>query len=140
MTGVATLRARAANSRAPLLAAVLAIVGIALVAVVDPHEPGRYPPCPWHALTGLWCPGCGGLRAMHDLATGNPLAAVGSNALAVALIPVVALLWWGWLRQRWRAGTGGPPTLSLRATLALAAVALIFTVVRNLPVGAALVP
>jgi Protein of unknown function (DUF2752) len=137
---VATLRTSAGNSRAPLLTAGLVLVAFVLVVLVDPHESGRYPPCPWHALTGLWCPGCGGLRAAHDLATGDPFAAVGSNALVVALIPVMALLWWRWLRQRWRGKSAGPPTLSQRATVALVVVALVFTVVRNLPAGAALAP
>jgi Protein of unknown function (DUF2752) len=140
VTVVVTLRARVASSRVPLLVAALATGTFVLLAVVDPHEPGRYPPCPWYALTGLWCPGCGGLRAAHDLATGDPIAAVSSNVLAVALVPVVALLWWRWLRRRWSGQSTGPPTLSPRATLVLVAGALIFTVVRNLPAGAALAP
>lgn len=135
-----TLRARAASCRRPLLVAALAVAAIAFVAVVDPHQSGRYPPCPWHALTELWCPGCGGLRAMHDLAHGDVAAAAASNALAVAMIPVVALLWWRWLRARWRGETVGPPRLSPRATVVLVVVALIFTVGRNLPAGAALAP
>jgi hypothetical protein len=134
-----TLPARVAQCRAPLLAVAIAVAGFALVALVDPHEPGRYPPCPWHALTGLWCPGCGGLRAANDLVTGDVVAALGSNALMVALLPALAVLWWRWLAQRWR-GHGAAPPLPLRVIVVLLAIALLFTIARNLPVGAVLAP
>jgi len=134
------LHERASRMRAPLVAAGLALAAAVMLAVVDPHQPGRYPPCPWHALTGLWCPACGGLRATHDLATGEPVAAVASNALVVALVPVVGVLWWGWLRQRWRGESTAPPTLSARATVVLVVVAAVFTIARNLPAGAVLAP
>src|SRR5690606_29528852 len=38
-----------------------------VVATVSPEEPGHYPTCPFLALTGAWCPGCGSLRALHAL-------------------------------------------------------------------------
>lgn len=137
------LRARANSLRAPLLTAGLALAAVALVAVVDPHEPGTYPPCPWRMLTELWCPACGGLRATHHLATGDPVAAIASNALIVALLPVMGVLWSRWLLQRWRGESpeqSTPPTLSARATVVLVVVAAVFTVARNLPAGAALAP
>ncbi|MGH8970052.1 MAG: DUF2752 domain-containing protein [Actinomycetes bacterium] len=110
------------------------------LALVDPHQAGRYPVCPFHALTGLWCPGCGGLRATHDLLHGDIAAAVGQNALLVLGVPVLALLWW-W---RWRPAAGRSAAdrqpQAVPATLVLAVIALSFAVVRNLPVGAALAP
>ena len=39
----------------------------------DPHQPGAYPACVLHALTGLYCPGCGGTRAAYDLVHGLSL-------------------------------------------------------------------
>ena len=59
---------------------------------VDPHIEGRYPVCPVRFLTGLACPGCGSLRALHDLLHGNWSAAWRLNPLAMLLLP--ALLWW----------------------------------------------
>jgi hypothetical protein len=56
----------------------------------DPAQGGVYPPCPFHALTGLDCPGCGTLRAAHQLTHGHVRAAFGLNPLAVLLIPIVA--------------------------------------------------
>ena len=39
----------------------------------------------FHAMTGLWCPGCGGLRAVHDLTHGHLVTALHENALVVLL-------------------------------------------------------
>lgn len=33
----------------------------------------RFPPCPFHLLTGCYCPGCGGTRAVTELLNGHIL-------------------------------------------------------------------
>jgi hypothetical protein len=48
-----------------------------------------YPPCPFHFLTGFYCPGCGTLRALHQLLHGNLLAAMKLNVLTVILVPFI---------------------------------------------------
>jgi hypothetical protein len=132
--------------RAPQLASGAALAaGIGLVAAVDPHRGGPYPPCIWHAVTGTWCPGCGGLRATYDLAHGHLAAAAGENVLvviaaAVALVAVPAL-WWR--RRAPDAGASGAALAARdqrRLVVVLSCVALVFTVLRNLPVGAVLAP
>ncbi|MCR5415668.1 MAG: DUF2752 domain-containing protein [Pseudobutyrivibrio sp.] len=45
-------------------------------------------PCPFHALTGLYCPGCGGTRAVIALLTGHPI----KSFLYHPLVLYVALL------------------------------------------------
>ncbi|MFC5947925.1 DUF2752 domain-containing protein [Pseudonocardia lutea] len=85
--------------------------------------------CPFHEVTGLFCPACGATRAVLALARGDVLAAGRDNALllmlaacsAIALVP--------------------PPRTRIHIvfttrewpTLALCAVLLAFAVVRNLP-------
>jgi hypothetical protein len=107
--------------------------GITVVGLVDPNEPGHYPLCPFRALTGLDCPGCGSLRAVHALAHGDPIRAADHNLLLVLLLPLLAAAWLGWALPHLR----GRPARSLpawapRATL----VALVvFGVLRNLPIG-----
>lgn len=125
---------------APLgvLAAVAA--AFAVVGAVDPGEPGHYPACPLLRYTGLLCPGCGGLRGAHALAHGDPLTALGANALAFAGYLVLAVFWTGWLL---RSVTGRParaPRPRAAHWAAGAALAAVFTVVRNLDAGAALAP
>lgn len=117
-----------------------AVVGaFAYVGTVDPNEPGHYPVCPLLQLTGVLCPGCGGLRSAHAFAHGDLATALGSNAFAVVGYVVFAAVWALWTV---RASRGE----RLRITLApvywwgLGGLLLVFAVVRNLPFGSALAP
>jgi len=65
-----------------------------------PDQYPFYPRCLFYVLTGLQCPGCGGLRAAHRLLHGDIAAAFHLNPLLVALLPVVLLLALGWLMNR----------------------------------------
>ncbi len=61
----------------------------ALVALrlYDPATSLLFPPCPLYKLTGWYCPGCGSLRALHQLLHGNLAAAFAMNPLAVLSLP-----------------------------------------------------
>ncbi|MEV7614393.1 DUF2752 domain-containing protein [Streptomyces sp. NPDC089799] len=125
---------------APATAAVGAVAAFAYVGAVDPNEPGHYPVCPLFRLTGILCPGCGGLRSAHAFAHADLTAAVSANALAVAGYLVFAVYLAVWLK---RACQGAPaPRISLKsqAWWALGILALTFAVVRNLPIGAWFAP
>jgi len=113
------------------------------LAVVDPNQPGHYPTCPILWLTGRWCPGCGGLRALHDLLHGQVSAAVSANLVVVLMVPVVVTLWTRWvltrsalLRAETRRGRSVPPWL----LWSLLVVILAFWGLRNLPATAWLAP
>jgi hypothetical protein len=109
------------------------------VAVVDPNEPGRYPTCPVLAVTGLFCPGCGALRALHALAHGDVATAVGLNALMVLAAVALVVGWGTWVARRWQ----GRPRVRVTpapALYGLLVAVLVFTVLRNLPAGSALAP
>jgi hypothetical protein len=116
-----------------------AAAGFAYVAAVDPNEPGHYPACPMLYYTGLYCPGCGGLRGAHALAHGQLRTAIGCNAVAVAGYAVLAVVWTVWFTRTLR-GRRFAPALPPAALYALGGLLLAFTVVRNLPFGAALAP
>lgn len=72
-------------------AAILAILtGLsAWVLVRNPLENTVFPPCPLHATTGLWCPGCGATRASYLLFKGDVAGALHFNGLWVVLAPFV---------------------------------------------------
>ena len=113
---------------------------VAYVALIDPNHPGHYPTCPFLALTGCYCPGCGSLRMVHALSHGHVGEAFGRNALAFVTLPFLAYLWVQWAI----AARHGRP---MRATLlrpwaitVFAVVSMLFWVLRNLPVGHALAP
>ncbi len=116
----------------PLVVGASALGVVGLLAVVDPGEPGHYPLCPFRAMTGLDCPGCGTLRGIHELATGHVGAALDRNALAVLLVPVLVLVWVSWLRRSWRADPRPAPHPRWLTHLVLVVV-LVWWVVRNIP-------
>lgn len=123
--------------------ALVGVVGAGLFTLLrfhDPHGSGSYGYCPSLYLTGLPCPGCGGLRAVNDLTHGEVAAAISSNVLAVVLMAVLAAAWIAWVVRRWQ-GRGGPMiVLSERWGYVAIATLVVFGVVRNLPFGAALAP
>ena len=69
---------------------VLGLVGVTVLYISDPRNPGTYPICPFLGLTGYHCPGCGTLRALHQLLHGDVIAALGYNPLTVVSLPVIA--------------------------------------------------
>lgn len=143
-TGAAADRARVPTGRAllgPALTATLGLGAGALLHARDPHDSGAYGFCPFHRLTGMPCPGCGGLRAVNDLTRGDLAAAVGSNVLAVAMVVAAVVLWIVWTVRRAR-GDHGAVMVSVGTTggLLVLAVFVVFGVVRNTPWGTGLAP
>lgn len=107
------------------------LAATALVALRDPHAAGSYGFCPLHAVTGLWCPACGGLRATYDLAHLHLASAWGENALWVAAVPFVVV---GWLVALVRRGRGLPArAVPAWAQVAGLTVVLAFGILRNIP-------
>ncbi len=119
---------------AGLLASVAALVLLRLRA---PTNVALIPECPTHSVLGVYCPGCGSLRATHhalhgrlgDAIAHNPvLLAIGvPAALAMGAILVVALV-----RGRWPALPALPGWLA--ALLAILVIG--FGVLRNVPLAA----
>lgn len=112
---------------------------VLLLHTVDPREPGHYPTCPFLLVTGLYCPGCGGMRAVAALTDGNMGAAVGYNPLAVVAVVAVVGVFISWSRRRW---LGLPRQVTTRpwVPLTVAGVIAVFWLLRNLPGGAWLSP
>jgi hypothetical protein len=133
--------ARRRQVRAPLLLAGGLLAASVLLHLRDPHRGGSWGFCPWLMLTGTYCPGCGGLRAVNDLTHGDVRAAASSNLLLVGVLPVLGFFYTRWVLDRWNGVTRTVD--SHRALLWSAlflAVAVGFAVLRNLPVGTWLAP
>lgn len=122
-----TLASRITFSR--VLIALLCVLPVAAVILFEAF----LPPCWFHELTGLYCPGCGSGRALTALTRGDVLAALRFNPLLMTLLPLLGYeaLRRGLAReQRWK-NLLVSPTVSW----AIAAAVLAFGVLRNLPFG-----
>ena len=79
-------------ARITIVAAVLVSALLALFHF-DPAVSRIFPPCPFHTVTGLYCPGCGSLRAIHGLLHGHLAQALAMNPLMVISLPALAILY-----------------------------------------------
>lgn len=111
----------------------LVCAAIATLHFFDPATSSVFPPCPLRYLTGWYCPGCGSLRALHQLLHGNLRAAWAFNPLTVLLLPFLAYGTTSYalfeLRGRYL------PRLFLPAVWirALCAAIILFGIARNIP-------
>ena len=118
-----------------MLAAMLLLgtAAIILLRVFDPATSGIFPPCPIRYLTGLYCPGCGSLRAMHALLHGELARAWAMNPLMIVMLPFVTygLVSAALLELR---GNGLPEImLPAKWIRAFCVVVVLYAVARNLP-------
>lgn len=102
--------------------AALAAIALAILYRFDPLLTTIFPPCPFHHLTGYYCPGCGALRAVHRLLNGDLSAALAMNPLLVTSIPLLALLV---VRPEW--------SYHRHLPLYAATILILFAIFRNLP-------
>lgn len=118
---------------APVLVSAALLVATAYTALANPYRPGFFPACIFYAASGHWCPGCGGLRAVHELARGDVGAALALNPVVVlVIVPLGVALVVAWFRAAARGHTA--PTIPTWLALAVPVGLLVFWVLRNIPV------
>jgi uncharacterized membrane protein (GlpM family) len=105
-------------------------IGLCLAVIIylyDPAMSSILPPCPFHAITGLYCPGCGSSRAVHQLMHGHLVKAFDLNPLMISFLPFMG---WSLIQQ-----ARGRQILTRPIWIwTILAVILIFWVLRNIPV------
>jgi hypothetical protein len=123
----------------PVVAAAAVCVLTAVVSWRDPFKHEVTPPCPFHELTGLWCPFCGGTRAVWAATHGDLRLMLHANALFPMIVVLFGWCWAAWLGKatsRWSI----PVPRGRTFAIAVAVVLVAFTVFRNLPGFGALAP
>lgn len=123
---------RAARPTALFVSALFAAATGLVLFCFDPRQYHFYPVCLFHQATGLLCPGCGALRALHQLLHGQLAAAFRFNPMLVFSLPF--LLWFA-AKYGVQKAKNEPLTIGVRQMwlwVALAAV-LVVSVLRNLP-------
>jgi uncharacterized protein DUF2752 len=133
-------RVRWLRLAAPVGVLAVTAAAVTYVGSVDPNEQGHYPTCPFLALTGLYCPGCGSLRMVHALAHGDVAGGFGRNPFAFLLIPVLGYLWTRWVTSAIRGETISSPLFRTSMIWVFVGFMIVYWVVRNLPFGHALAP
>ena len=121
-----------------MLGPALTLGGLAAATVAlhvrDPHVSHSWGLCPLYALTGVYCPGCGGLRGVNDLSDGHVGAAASSNLLMVVAIPFVVFLLARWTWASWQGrDVSVVPNLPRSVRWGLGALVVVFWVARNVP-------
>ncbi len=131
-----SLRARLAP---PLAVGGVAAAVVTYVGVVDPNQAGHYPTCPFLWLTGLYCPGCGSLRAIHALAHLDVVTALDRNPMTVLAVPLLVAVYVLWTARTVR---GRPRTWVAPPWLvwSLLGAIIAFWVLRNVPAFGWLAP
>jgi hypothetical protein len=127
-------RLNSSGNRLRVLLLVVLVVGVGLLVLFrfDPARNGFYPFCLLYRTTGLLCPGCGGLRALHQLLHGNFGEAFRLNPLAFVVLPLLVVFA---VRMWLIAGGKTLRPLPLKPTwvwIGLAAL-ILFGIARNLP-------
>lgn len=119
----------------PAAGALAATTATGFLYLDNPHTHQVFLPCPFRLITGWYCPFCGGLRMVHDLARGQLVAALHDDALALPLLLIAVAAWLNLVVGRWR----GRPVVRVRRPgwlwPAVAVVLIAWTVLRNLPFG-----
>ncbi len=126
----------AAASERLLSAAIvlLTILVLGFVFLFNPSASTLYPTCPFLWFTGCYCPGCGSLRAVHQLTRGHLATALGLNPLIVLSTPFLA---YSLASHATRAMSGRPlRSFFIRPAFiwGLLGLVLAFWAIRNVPV------
>ena len=139
MTIVGTPRAaqvsRESLARFAAPAGVSASLAAATLFIVarNPHETQLSFGCLMFNAVGVYCPGCGGTRAVHDVFTGDFAGALHMNALVTLLViplGIAGLLYWFARSAGYRLPSFNPP---MWVTWTAVGVVAAFWVVRNMP-------
>ena len=117
------------------LVALAGAAGAAILLALWIHPPGAdgsyWPACPFHALTGLFCPGCGSTRALHALLHGELAVAWSMNPLLMLLLPVLPLM--AARAAGWQSGRIARAVASLGDARPWAVLVVGYFILRNIP-------
>jgi hypothetical protein len=109
------------------------VAGAVYLYIFEPGKSGFFPGCPFRALTGFTCPGCGSTRGLHRLLHGDVVGAFEFNPLLILALPFLFYV----LLRYTNAARGGRPLnwnqLNPRYAWVLLGVIFSFWIFRNTP-------
>ena len=108
-------------------------VGALYLFLFEPGKSGFFPSCPFRALTGFACPGCGSTRGLHCLLHGQLAAAFEFNPLLILSLPFFLFALFRYTNAALRGRPLSWPRPDVRYNWALVAIILCFWIFRNTP-------
>ncbi len=129
-------RRRRAVSRLLAIGLLIAVVGgIAWVIFRPPAVEPLFPKCVLYQSTGLYCPGCGGTRAVDALLHGHVGRALASNPITTLALPLILAGFIRWIYKLTmnRPGSTWSIRLPRAAVYLVAGVLFVFMILRNIP-------
>ncbi|OQA31529.1 MAG: hypothetical protein BWY57_02325 [Betaproteobacteria bacterium ADurb.Bin341] len=94
------------------------------------HYRQFFPPCMFHQLTGLHCPGCGATRALYALLHLDLARALHMNALFILVgLPVLAILGLEMMQEKLYVSARAHKWMAYGYLI----LAVLFTIARNIP-------
>ncbi len=116
-----------------LFALFVVLAGALMLFLYDPATSGLFPTCPFYYLSGMYCPGCGTLRALHRVLNFRFGEAFAMNPLMVMALPFIGYgLLDAWLVAIFKKGLP-TPRLHPAWLWSICAVIVLFGLARNLP-------
>ena len=104
------------------------------------HIIGIAVPCPLHAITGLYCPGCGITRMCMALLQLDLHGALKANTMALILLPWLMLVLFSWAIRYIKTGKRNLVRLQSAVVWCCCVLLLLFGISRNIPMLAFLAP
>lgn len=99
------------------------------------RHPGDYrfiPSCPMKTVSGILCPGCGSVRALHFLLRGEVMMSLRCNVLMIPMSIWISVLLMKWYRESFLKQTVNIP-YETKINYTFVAVFLAFFLLRNIP-------
>ena len=114
--------------RKAILGSLFLITASLVIYFYNPAHYQIYPPCIFHFLTALYCPGCGSLRSIHQLFHGHVEKALSYNILILIYMPVLTVYF---LEVCGSESVG--KVFQGRIVIIIIGIVLLFFVMRNIP-------
>ncbi|WP_430468372.1 DUF2752 domain-containing protein [Winogradskyella ouciana] len=118
-----------------VLIVVVLLLALPLYFFIDPSVSAFFPKCPFLSFTGLYCPGCGSQRAVHNFLQGNIITGIKHNYLILLLVLVLAYQAILFLFNKFGSKTYDNLLHKSKMTKAILAMVIIFWVLRNIPIA-----
>ena len=116
-----------------LLLILFLVGGLAFYYFADPLSSNFIIKCPFKAMTGLDCPGCGSQRAVHELLHGNFKKAFFYNPLFIVALPYAFVgILFEWFSLKYKFPKTRKFLFGKTAIYIVAAVIILFFILRNL--------